>query len=739
MTSLMKESEIENLHAMLKMETGIIEEYIHHQEDMLIAYSNEPVVIEFLKNPADEEKRNLAQEHTKEYYDRLDNWEGLYIGEWDTHVIAHSSPEYIGMVTREEGAYRKQLQDAMTSRNGLYNAGIIVSPASEKLILSLYCPVYDYDGKTILGYVGGGPYVEALDELLHSAQDETTRHYMINVTSGIYIFAENKDLIATEIKDNMLLSIIKTLAAEKNLLNGSKEYVDELEGKSIAAYQYLPEYGWAVVAYNSEKNVYADVTTNMLILGVICIASDIMIGLLSWAFIRRSTKPLEYVEESIVQLKQLKLEKQHKLDKYINCESEIGQIATAIDSLYDSIKEMLEIEKEKQMAIAARQSQAKFLASMSHEIRTPINTIIGMNEMILRENQDEDIAEYAHNINSASRMLLGIINDVLDFSKIEAGKLQLVEKAYPVGTMINDVVLGITNRIKDKGLELKLEIDESIPSALMGDEIRIKQILNNLLSNAFKYTEKGRITFTVQGVQKEQDFGLKISVADTGIGIRQEDIEKLFDSFKRLEIEKNRHIQGTGLGLNITKQLIDTMNGTIEVQSEYGAGSCFTVWLPQQIVDETPMGNYEEACKHIREEQNKGKRVLYAPNANILVVDDNKMNLTVIQSLLKRTEIRLDCVTSGKECLNMTKNKKYDLILMDHMMPEMDGIQAFHILQNDDTNPNQKTAVVVLTANAIAGMAEEYLKEGFAGYFPKPITGDKLEEMIAKFVDGEFR
>ena len=700
----------------------------------MITYSNEPIVIEFLKNPADEQKRKLAQEFTEQYYAKLDNWEGLYIGEWNTHVIAHSNPEYIGMITRQEEASLKELQDAMTSRHGIYNAGMIVSPASHKLIVSLYCPVYDYDGETIIGYVGGGPYAEVLDELLQSVEDETSQHYMINVLSRMYIFTADRELMAKPIEDEMLLSVIDTLTQESAKGTGEKEYTDETEGKSIAAYQYLPEYGWAVVSCNSEKNIYEDVNRNMYVLGVICIVSDIIIGLFSWLLIRVSTRPLEYVEDSILQLKELKLEKQHKLDNYINCESEIGQIATALDSLYDSIKDMLEIEKEKQIAIAASQSKAQFLASMSHEIRTPINTVLGMNEMILRENKDEAIEEYAYNIKSASQMLLGIINDVLDFSKIEAGKLQIVENDYPVAVMLNDVVQGILPRLKEKKLELKLEIDETIPAVLKGDEIRIKQILNNLLSNAAKYTERGTVTFSAKGVYEETGFGLRLSVTDTGIGIKEEDLGRLFESFRRLEPEKNRYIQGTGLGLNITKQLTDNMNGKIDVESKYGKGSCFTVWLPQQIVDGTPMGSIEHPHRPREKMEGDEETFLYAPNAKVLVVDDNKMNLMVVKGLLKRTGIQLDFATGGNECLQKTKEKPYDLILMDHMMPEPDGVQTLHQLREDSTNMNQNTAVIVLTANAIAGIEEEYRKEGFAGYLSKPISGEKLEEMIAKYV-----
>ncbi len=340
MASMMKTSEMANLHASLDAQTNIIEEYLAHQEELLIAYSKSPEVIEFLKAPTDEEKKTAAQQYTEEYYGELDNWEGLYIGEWNSHVIAHSNPAVVGMTTRE-GEGLKALQDAITAENGIYNAGIIVSPASKKLILSLYCPVFDHDEKTIVGYVGGGPFAEGLKALLASMENQGASYSMINIDSGMYIFDEDESLMATEVQNDMLLSIVSMIQKDESKLNGNKEYVDKKEGKSVAAYQYLSEYGWVLVSCNSEDNIYADANATMRILGVICIIFDILIAFLSWILIRVSTRPLKYVEKSIEQLKELKLEKQHKLDKYINCKSEIGQIATAVDSLYDSFKDIV--------------------------------------------------------------------------------------------------------------------------------------------------------------------------------------------------------------------------------------------------------------------------------------------------------------------------------------------------------------------------------------------------------------
>jgi len=415
----------------------------------------------------------------------------------------------------------------------------------------------------------------------------------------------------------------------------------------------------------------------------------------------------------------------------------LGMLALLFMATLKTIRDFLAVEKERQHAIAASESKAKFLANMSHEIRTPINVVIGMNEMILRENKDKAISEYADNIKSASNLLLNLINDILDFSKMEAGKLQIVENDYSLSTLLNDVILGADVRAKQKQLELKLDIDETMPSVLRGDDIRIRQVLNNLLSNAIKYTEKGSISFIAKSIRKENGFCLLFSVKDTGIGISQEDMAKLFDSFQRLEMSKNRYIQGTGLGLNIAKQLVDSMHGTIEVESEHGVGSCFTIQLPQVIIDETAMG--KPGQKKIdrtasAEPVSTSHATFTSPDAKLLAVDDNHMNLMVLKGLLKRSQIQLDTASGGNECLQMTKEKKYDLILMDHMMPDPDGIATLHMLRADQSNPNHDTTVIVLTANAIEGMREEYLAEGFADYLSKPIEVEKLEDTLAKYL-----
>jgi len=351
-----------------------------------------------------------------------------------------------------------------------------------------------------------------------------------------------------------------------------------------------------------------------------------------------------------------------------------------------------EAEKAKADAIAAANAKSVFLANMSHEIRTPINAILGMDTMILRECNDNEILEYAGNIQSASQTLLSLINDILDFSKIETGKLELVAGDYALSSLINDVYHMLISKAKEKGLALNVESNKNLPAKLYGDEVRIRQIIVNILNNAIKYTKKGSVTLTVgmsdmklsdmpdhSNDSKSENITDKntiitFRIADTGIGIKKENISHLFDSFSRFDEEKNKYIEGTGLGLAITKQLVDLMNGEIVVTSEYGKGSVFTVSIPQKIVSDLKIGDISEKYNEPSNKKKK-KSTFTAPDANVLVVDDVKMNINVFKALLKRTEINVDSAMSGSEALDMIKEKKYDIIFLDHMMPDMDGIK----------------------------------------------------------------
>lgn len=339
MNGLMQKSERNNMKSTLSAQTSLIEEYVTQQESLLTAYSKAPVVREFLKDVNNPEKQNAAQSYTENYYKDLKNWEGLYISEWNTHVIAHSDPNVVGITTREGDAL-KALQDEIISKNGLYDAGIIVSPASDKLVLSMYCPVFDTDGTSILGYVGGGPFVEELENILNElrSKEDTEGYYMINAENGTYIFADNKSLIGKNIKNKMLLNIIDKIKDKNN--KGEINYKGEKEDY-IATYQYLDKHGWAVISFDSEKNIFGTARENMLALQKLCIIFVIIISILSFAMIVISMKPLEYVEESIIQLSELKLQKNKKLEPWIGRKSEIGKIATAMNSLYESLEDIV--------------------------------------------------------------------------------------------------------------------------------------------------------------------------------------------------------------------------------------------------------------------------------------------------------------------------------------------------------------------------------------------------------------
>ena len=387
-------------------------------------------------------------------------------------------------------------------------------------------------------------------------------------------------------------------------------------------------------------------------------------------------------------------------------------------------------KRSQQEAEAANMAKSSFLANMSHEIRTPINAILGMNEMILREEKDPAIRGYAWNIQASGNSLLSIVSDVLDISKIESGKLEIIPVDYEVNSLISDCCNMAAGRAKAKELELLVECADNVPMKLCGDETHIRQIIMNLLTNAVKYTEKGTVKLIVSGRFTDGGFVLKVDVSDTGIGIAEENLPQLFTQFQRFDLQRNRNIEGTGLGLSIVKRLCDLMSGTITARSVLGSGSTFTVELPQKVVDSTPCGgvnlNYSAGAEH------EYHHSFEAPEAKILAVDDLPVNLLVIANLLKETRIKIDTAGSGRECLDKCSQQKYDLILMDHMMPEMDGVQTFEKLHGDKSSPNFETPVIMLTANALAGMREQYMDVGFADYVSKPVRGAKLEEAIRR-------
>ena len=412
------------------------------------------------------------------------------------------------------------------------------------------------------------------------------------------------------------------------------------------------------------------------------------------------------------------------------------RVAKEDEKSLDDLLQLVEMKCED--ATAAAEAKSNFLANMSHEIRTPINAVLGMNEMILREEQDEEIRGYAQNIQSAGTALLSLVNDILDISKIESGKMEVVPERYELNSMLYDVLLVIQPRLEKKNLQLILDIDENIPNILYGDEVRIRQIITNILTNAVKYTEKGSVTLRVHMKKKDsRHIMLQVAVKDTGIGIR-ESREVLFASFQRGGDLKAHHIEGTGLGLAITQQLLEMMDSTLEMESIYGKGSLFSFELEQQVVSEEPMGNLNDLYQKRLAQEQTYKESFTAPQARVLVVDDNPMNRTVVRSLLKQTQVQIDTAEDGVQCLQKCRTQRYDLILMDHLMPNKDGVETFKELRADEHGCNYHTPVIILTANAVAGMKQQYLDEGFDGFLSKPVQGQLLEEALRQFLPPEL-
>lgn len=385
-------------------------------------------------------------------------------------------------------------------------------------------------------------------------------------------------------------------------------------------------------------------------------------------------------------------------------------------------------------AEATKQAKEDFFARMSHEIRTPINAVLGMDEMILREEISPEIESYAMNIKTAGQSLLSLVNDILDSSKLEVGKVEIVPVEYDLLLLLNDCLNMVNMRAESKGLKLIVKNDFSVPRTLYGDEVRIRQILINILTNAIKYTREGSVELDVRWKKTAGDtMNLVVKVSDTGIGISEEAIPRLFNSFERLDEKKNKYIEGTGLGLSITKQLIDLMNGEIIVESEVGIGSTFTVIIPQTIRGTASIGDFYKGVHAVAKTEEKYKEKFIAPNATVLVVDDVQMNIDVFRGLLKKTQIRIDSALSGEETLRLVQKKRYDIIFMDHFMPEMDGVETLHKMK-EMSHLNENTPVIALTANAGTGAEEEYKKYGFDNYMSKPIKGKNLEETVYKYL-----
>ena len=483
----------------------------------------------------------------------------------------------------------------------------------------------------------------------------------------------------------------------KNVKTGSFPY--DFGGQESTVYVNSIVYDWYVVMVVNNDELYEEVTRQLAVNATICIVVFIMIAAF-YLIGRKNEKNYAKTMEA------LRLEEQK--------------------TSYE--RRVLELEKD--AANASNKAKSDFLANMSHEIRTPMNAILGMDEMILRSSPTDPIRKYALDIQSAGRTLLSIINDILDFSRIESGKMELIPVEYSFASVMNDVVNMTRKKAQDKGLTYNLMVSENIPSVMLGDEIRIRQVMLNLINNAIKYTMDGSVS-----ISASYDWSgemLIISVSDTGIGIRDEDMGKLFGSFQRLEENKNRNIEGTGLGLNITMRLVRMMEGTIDVDSSYGNGTAFTARMKQKVVNAEPVGDFAQNLLRMQDNAEEFKPGLTAPQASILVVDDNDMNLEVIEGLLEGTGIRVTTAESGSECIELLRKNSFDILFLDQMMPKMSGVQTLSRIKEEGLCGDMP--IIALTADAIVGARDNYLKEGFTDYLSKPVLYNALEAILLKYL-----
>ena len=603
-----------------------------------------------------------------------------------------------------------------------------------------------YRNEKLLGVVGIDLSLAVIEDMVNSLQLENSKGLLIG---------DQQNLIHLNTRYEQTKAVERS--AELSLLmdkfnNPDKQPLQKFQWEGTSYYGTLTKLdnGMSYITAVSQKELLKPVYGQIIALFIAFVIVSILFSFLIVFCFKKIITPIRIINKTTNRLARGEL----YIDIPYQSNNEIGTLANNIRLMTSQLKEYIvyireQTEKERelkeaaltesQINAAASQAKSAFLANMSHEIRTPINAVLGMNEMILRESTDNEILSYAANIKTAGASLLSIVNDILDFSKIEAGKMELLPDNYEVSSMIIDLVNMTRNRAQSKGLNYELNISPDLPKTLYGDNVRIKQCILNLITNAIKYTKEGTISFTID-YQKidEENILLTIHVIDTGIGIKSEDMEKLFTPFERIDEEKNRTIEGSGLGISIVRRLLDMMGSSLQVKSTYGKGSDFSFTINQKVSDWTATGDLNEAYAQSVEQMSHYKENLHAPKAHLLFVDDTAMNLDVIRGLLKNTGIKIDTVLSGKQALEAVKNKVYDIVFIDHRMPEMDGIETLHAMKEMTENKSAGKPCIALTANAISGVKKMYLNEGFDDYLSKPVNPSKLEEMIRNYLPEEY-